>query len=361
MDKSLQVITMYLLTHIGLIFFMYPTDIIESVPVGHWSAILLGFACHVIVIGVYTKGLSYAAPKNVIDMFLVMGKVFTVILLLPVTVYFVMILVITVRAYSEIITLIFLANMQMWAIMALLLAVAVLICALGIETLFRTGVLVAVLFLPILLLIFCLSFQNVDWYYAFPLMDEQAASLSYIVSRPYLLSMFAFTGGFMFLGFIPPSIPYKRHKVMWASAVLLPLFLISTYIPLLTFGQNTASKFQFPFVMAIDTVNVTWLMFDRITMFFMISLICFVLLFLSIVMWKTTLLIRRGFPFIQPVHANLLLALAIFIVCLQIPDWKSVQQLLWWNTYLRLYVMTVIPLVTLVLGIRHHRKGVACP
>lgn len=361
MDKSLQVMAMYLLTHIGLIFFMYPTDIIESLSVGHWSAILLGFACHVVIIGVYMKGLSYVAHKSVIDIFMAMGKVLAVILLLPVTVYFLMILILTVRAYSEIITIIFLAKMPLWTIMALLLAVATLITALGIETLFRTGVLVAILFLPLLFLVFFLSFQNVDWRYAFPMMDQQAASLSYVISRPYLLSMFAFTGGFMFLGFIPPYIPYKRHKVMWASTLLLPLFLISTYVPLLTFGQSTASQFQFPFITTIDTVNVTWLMFDRITMFFMISLICFVLLFLSLVMWKLIQLIRWGLPFLQPLPTNLFLALAIFIVCLQIPDWKSVEQLFWWNTYLRLYVMTVIPVVTLVLGIRHHRKGVACP
>lgn len=361
MDKSLQVMAMYLLTHIGLIFFLYPTDIIGSLSVGHWSAILLGFACHIAVIGLFTKGLSYAAPKSVIDIFLETGKMAAVLLLLPVLLYFLMILIITVRAYSEIITLVFLANMPLWAIMALLLAVSTYISALGIESMFRTGLLVAVLFLPFLFLVFCLSFQNVDWRYIFPLMDEQAASFSYVFSRSYLLSMFAFTGGFMFLGFIPPYVPYNWRKVLWTASLLLPVFLISTYVPLLTFGQNTASQFQFPFIMAIDTVNVTWLMFDRVTMFFMISLICFVVLFLSLIIWKTTELIRRGIPSVHPMRAKLVLAVAIFVVCLYIPDWKHVEELLWWNTFPRLYVMTVIPIATLVLGIRHHRKGVACP
>lgn len=41
MDKSLQVMAMYLLTHIGLIFFMYPTDIIESLSVGSFSLLTL--------------------------------------------------------------------------------------------------------------------------------------------------------------------------------------------------------------------------------------------------------------------------------------------------------------------------------
>ncbi|WP_246469676.1 GerAB/ArcD/ProY family transporter [Cohnella nanjingensis] len=361
MDKSLQVMVMYLLTHIGLIFFMYPTDIIEVVDVGHWSAILLGFALHVALMGIFLKGLGYFAPRNLIDIFLGVGKVFSIILLLPVTLYFLMTIIIDIRAYSEIVTLVFLAKTPLWVTMVLLLSVPAFISALGVETLFRSGVLVAILFFPFLLLIFCLSFQNADWRYIFPLMDKQAASLSYVVSRPYLLSLFAFTGGFMFLGFIPPYITYKRRKVMWASALLLPFFLISVYVPILTFGQSTASRFQFPFITAVDTVNISWLMFDRVTLFLLLSLVCFAMLFISLIMWKTTLLIRRGFPSIRPVTTTMLLSLAIFIVCLYIPDWKTVERLLWWNTYLRLYVMIVIPFITLFLGIRHHRKGAACP
>lgn len=361
MDKSLQVVVMYLLTHTGLIFFMYPKDIIESLGVGHWSAILLGFVCHVALIAVYTKGLGYARPKSVIDLFQEMGNVFAIVLLLPVTLYFLMTMIITVRTYSEIVALVFLADTSLWAIMVLLLVVSTLISALGVEALFRTGFLVAILFLPLLILVFCLSFQNADWRYVFPVMDEEAASFSYVLSRPYLLSLFALTGGFLFLGFIPPYIPYKRRYVIGASTLLLPLLLISVYVPILTFGQNTASQFQFPYIAAVDTVNISWLMFDRVTMFFMISLISFILLFLSLLMWKTTLLIRRGFPFLGPILTKILLAVALFITCMQIPDWKSVEELFWWNTYLRLYVMIILPFVTLVLGIRHHRKGVTWP
>ncbi|WP_248923954.1 GerAB/ArcD/ProY family transporter [Paenibacillus hamazuiensis] len=357
MDKSLQVTVMYLLTHVGLIFFMYPTEIIESVPIGHWSPILLGFLFHVTLLGIFTKGLSYFKSQNLIDIFLGAGKAFAVILLVPVTFYFLMEIVIMVRAYSEIIKMIFLENTPIWAIIALLLAVTTMISSLGIETVFRTGLLIAVLFLPIFLLVLSISFQNADWRYVFPLMDERAVSLSYVLSRPFLLSLFAFAGGFTFLGFIQPYIPYKRRSVMGASALLLPLFLISVYVPLLTFGQNTVFELQFPFITAIDTVNITWLMFDRVTMFFMITLICFVLLFFSLVMWKATLLIRRALPFIRPIPAKLLLALALFILCLQIPDFKTVEQLLWWNTFLRLYVTIAIPFITLILGIRHHRKG----
>ncbi|WP_276351891.1 GerAB/ArcD/ProY family transporter [Cohnella caldifontis] len=361
MDKSSQVIAMYLLVHIGLIFFTYPADVIASLSVGHWSAILLGFACHFTLLGIYTKGLSRFASQNLIDIFRGTGKAFAVVLLFPVMAYLFMTMVVTVRVYAEIITVVFIGNTPIWSVMLLVVAVCALISSFGVESLFRTGVLVAILFLPLLLAVFILSFQNADWRYLLPLIDERSASFSYVFRRPYLLSQFAFAGGFVFLGFIPSYIPYERRKVVRASFLLLPLFLISVYIPLLTFGEDTAARFQFPFIMAVDTVDVSWLMFDRVTVFFMISLICFVLLYLSLAMWKTVLLLRSGIPLIRPVQANASLAAVLYIVCALIPDWESVERLLGWNLFLLAYVTMVIPLVTFLLGLRRERMGAARP
>ncbi|MFD1954512.1 hypothetical protein ACFSL6_10140 [Paenibacillus thailandensis] len=163
--------------------------------------------------------------------------------------------------------------------------------------------------------------------------------------------MFAFAGGFLFLGFITPYVSYSRKKLLWASVVLIPLFLIAVYGPILTFGQNTASQFQFPFMMNIDTVDIDWLMFDRVTMFFLLSMITFVMLFLAIVLWKSVRLMNRPFKRLKPVYVLLALSLVVFIVCLLIPDWKFVEKLFWWNTFLRLYIFTVVPAITLAIGL----------
>lgn len=55
--------------------------------------------------------------------------------------------------------------------------------------------------------------------------------------------------------------------MMLGCLLLLPMFLLSVYLPLLTFGQATAELYEFPMLMTIDTVNITWLLFDRITIF----------------------------------------------------------------------------------------------
>ena len=56
--------------------------------------------------------------------------------------------------------------------------------------------------------------------------------------------------------------------MMLGCLLLFPMFLLSVYLPLLTFGHATAELYEFPMLMTIDTVNITWLLFDRITIFF---------------------------------------------------------------------------------------------
>ncbi|MDQ6419011.1 GerAB/ArcD/ProY family transporter [Paenibacillus sp. LHD-117] len=356
MVKTGQVVTMYILTHMGMIFFLYPTDIIESVDVGHWIAICFGYLLHVTIIWIYMKGLSCFDRRSVIDIFAGLGKPTAALLLVPVFLYLLMVLIITTRAYAEIITLIFLSDTPLWATIALMLTIATFMSMLGIEALLRTGILLFALCLPFALFVLAASFQHADWHYVVPAIDRDSASLSFVFSQSFLKSLFAFGGGFLFLGFVQPSVTYERRKIGWYSLILLPLFLISVYVPILTFGQNTASTFQFPFMMATDTVEINWLMFERTTMFFMLSMITFIMIFLALVMWKSTLLITSFFP-VRPLYPILVMAGALFVICMQISDWWQVERLLGLNTFLRLYVMTVIPVATLLLGLRHKKKG----
>jgi hypothetical protein len=346
---------MYWLTNIGLIFFMYPADIICSLEEGHWVAVLFGFLLHVLIIVAYTKGLNRFPGQNLIEIFMKMSRVFGIALLIPVFIYLIMVTIITLRAYSEMITIIFLSNTPLWAIMVLLLFISSYMASLGVEALFRTALILAALFIPLIVFVLLTSFQNADWRYIHPIFDREAVTLSFITSRSFLKSLFAFAGGFLFLGFVPPQIAYSSKKVVWASGVLLPLYLISVYAPLMTFGQSTSSHFQFPFITTVDAIELDWLMFDRITMIFMLVTITFVMLFMALVIWKMVCLLQIGFTSVKPLYLIAALALFIFIICLQIAEWREVERMLWWNTLLRLYVMTVVPTVIFLLGIR--RKG----
>lgn len=353
MDKSLSVMLMYILTHLGLIFFLYPEDIIGSTESAHWIPILIGIIVHFVVILIYMKGLSFFPKWDIIHIYKSAGKGVALIFLLPITLYLIVIAILAVRAYSEIIIIIFLSSTPLWSIMILLLVVSTYLASKGIEAIFRTGVLLGIIFLPLIFIISFTSFQNINWYYAFPLFEQ---NFSFLTKTSYLKSFFAFAGGFLFLGFVQPFVTYQRKKILLAATLLIPFFIFSVYIPILTFGEATALTLHFPFVVVVETINISWFMFDRVTMFFLLTLITFSMLFISLTLWETNRIISSCIPLFKPLYLMLTVSITIFVVCLMIPDWKSVDNLFIWNTPLRLFILITVPLSIYYLGLRFKRK-----
>lgn len=352
MVKSLPVMLIYFLTHLGLIFFMFPSNIIESTEQGHWLPIVIGIIVHFVFLYVYMKGLSYFPEQNLINIYDRIGKGTVLIFLVPVLLYFIIITLITVRAYSEIITLVFLSYTPLWAVILLFLLASAYVARSGIETVVRTGILLAILFLPLFLFVLFLTFQNVDWRYVVPI----TVDFSFFTKKSYYESFFVFTGGFLFLGFVQPHFTFERKYIFYAALLLIPFFLFSVYIPVLTFGQATASTIFLPFVVIADSVNISWLMFDRVTLFLLLSLISFMILYISLVMCKTILIINRYIPAIKPLYLLFILSLLIFILCFFIPDWKDIENLFWWNSYLRFYIFIAVPLSIYFFGSRKRRE-----
>jgi Spore germination protein len=349
MDKSLHIVFMYILTHIGLIFFLYPANIILSTKQGFWIPISISIVIHFVIVYFYMKGLSFFPKSDIITIYAKTGKLISACMLLPIFFYFLMANIISVRAYAEIITIVFLSNTPLWAVMALLLSFSTYLASKGIEAIFRTCFIFSLVFLPIVLFVLVVSFQNVDWYYFFPMWIND---FSFLTNLDYLKSFFAIGGGFLFLGFVQPYIAYKRKKVLIAIAVIVPCFFLSVYIPVFTFGATTSSKFLFPFVMAVDAINLTWLMFDRITMFFLLSMLIFIMLFISLVLWKTVRIAHHYIPSIKRKYQLIIISILIYLVSFFIPNWSEVDSLFKWNTLLRFYVMFAVPLSVYILGVK---------
>ncbi|MEG7619427.1 GerAB/ArcD/ProY family transporter [Enterococcus faecalis] len=339
MDKSLYVILMYILTHLGLVFFLYPGNIIASTDQGHWVPIVLGVLVHFGLILLYMKGLSFFPKKDIVSIYSEIGKWTGPIFLFPVFLYLFLVLLISVRAYSEIISMVFLAETPIWAIVLLLLSLSTFITLKGIETIFRTGVVIAILFLPIVIITFLTSFQNVDWRYVFPL----GSDFHFITKRSYIESFFAYAGGFLFLGFVQPYFSYKKKGILMSAVLLIPCFIFSVYIPVLTFGDATASTMFFPFVSVLDTITIDWLMFERVTMFFLLSLTSFIMLFITLIIWKCSRLMNYFIPVVNQSYLTLFLSTTIFFICYLIPDWKNVEEVLWWNSFLRFFSIIAVP------------------
>jgi hypothetical protein len=353
MDKSISVMLLYVLAHLGLIFFMYPEDIIASTATGHWVVILAGIIVHFAVIYIYMKGLSFFPRWDIMRIYLNAGKGVALFFLLPTFLYLLMVSILAVRAYSEIVTIIFLSKTPLWAVIILLLSVSTFLASQGIEAILRTGVLLGILLLPLILIISCTSFQNTDWNYIFPLFEQ---NFSFITKPSFYHSLFAFAGVFLFLGFVQPYFTYQRNKVHLAAAALIPFFIFSVYIPLLTFGEATAETLHFPFVVVVETINISWLMFDRFTMLFLLTLIAFIMLFISLTMWETNRIISKCLSIKKPLYSMLPLSLFIFSCCLMISDWNRVEQLFLWNIPLRLFVLVIVPPSIYYLGLRFRKK-----
>ncbi|MHA6484774.1 GerAB/ArcD/ProY family transporter [Paenibacillus sp. strain BS8-2] len=356
MVKSGQVAVLYVLIHIGVIFFLYPSNLLVAMESGHWIAVFACFILHIAVVWSYMWGLGRFEKSNVIDIFMRWSKWATLLIMTPVFLYLIVVAIISTRAYSEIISLMFLSSTPLWAIMILILVVSTYLAIQGIGAIFRTGVLLLLLCVPPLLFVLVSSFQHVDWHYLVPLYDNTAFSWSFLFNRQFLMSLIVSGGCFLFLGFIQPTITFDQRKIRYASLLLFPLMLIAVYVPLLTFGHSSASTFLFPFIMVTDIVEVNWLMFERASLFFTLSMIALILLYLSVILWNAIYMVQRMMKVSSLIIAAVL-CLLVYIACSYITDWDHLQQLLWWNTLLRLYIMLVIPAGTLVLGILHHRKG----
>lgn len=356
MDKSgLQATMIYLVSHMGLIFFLYPSDLFGGMETGHWIGILLSYVLHMIAIFLYLKGLQMASHQNILDIFRSAGKVIAWTLLLPAFVYMIIAFTITIRAYSEMITLVFLSTTPVWAIMLLLILIAFLMAWQGIASIARTAVLLVILFsLPILFVLY-FSFQNADWYYLLPLIEHNQ-SFAFVTDVNFQVSLFVYAGGFLFLGFLPPTIHISIKKMMLSVLLLLPMLLIAAYLPLLTFGHSTAKLYEFPVLMTIDTVSVTWLMFDRITIFFLLSLMSFAFLYLGLTLWILVTFSARAVPFIRGPYLLIGLTIGLYTISIAIPNWDSLEYVQIWIIPIRLYNFLILPLLTFILGWRIKRN-----
>ncbi|MBD2872279.1 GerAB/ArcD/ProY family transporter [Paenibacillus arenilitoris] len=353
-DKSLHIVLLYCLTQLGVIYFVYPEDIIASAEEGHWLPVVLGIFVNLIVTAAYMKGLRYFPKQDLIGILTGVGKTAAVLFLLPITVYLFMVNLITVRAFAEIITIVFLSNTPLWSIIALLLAISGLIAMNGAFSIMRTGVLLGLLFLPLMAFVIFMSFQNADWRYVFPLLDD---NLGFLTHKSYLESLFAFATSFLFLGFVQPEFKYSPKKVLLGIVALIPFYLLAVYIPLLTFGRATASTFKFPFVMVVSTIQINWLMFDRVTMFLLLSLISFTMLFIALLIWQTGVIVGRTIPKVKMSYIVTALSVVTFIGCVMVRNWEDIEELFLCNAVLRLYVWLIVPFAVYLLGLREKRRS----
>ncbi len=326
---------------------MYPANIISSVPNNNYLiAILLQVTIHVGMLYTFLIGLNYFPGQDLISISQ-SNKWMKILFLLPIFVYLIMTYIISIMLYAQIITIIFLDKTPMFAVIILIVCTSSYLAALGIKTIFRTSIVVAILFVPIILLTLILTYENMDIHNVYPIISKD---FSFFMKKEYLNSFFAISGSFLFIGFINPSINFNKKKLLYNILIITPFYILAIYIPILFLGHNTAKLLVYPFVISLDTLDISWSMFERITIFFSLSLLTFNIIFIGLTLWQ---IITISQHYAKKINKYILIFFfSLLGVCsyILVPNWKRIQLFFNIDTGLRMYIIFVIPLILYFMG-----------
>lgn len=359
MDKKISPYVVFVLIHISLIFFEYPERIFECIDRGHWQPILIGCMLELTVIWIYLNGLVSFPNMDLVDIFKRMaGSWFSRAALLPLVFYCFASIVLHARSHAEILTIILTPNTPIWVLMLLFLSISLFAAWSGIHVVLRTGFLVAVIFIPIIILTLISAFKNIDVNNAMPLWNNDPG---FFVKPSFYSGFFAFSG-FLYIGMIRPYIKLessnKRTFMLVYLVGIIPLFLASIYIPLLIFGQETVSRYLFPVIAAMDTVDLYWLIFDRVTMFYVTASLTLMIVSSAVFMWMAAQLIHKLYaPFPQK-WLSACLTIVCFVASILIPGLFSIDRLIWLDTGIRFYCIVGIPCMVALMSLAHRRRSV---
>lgn len=355
MVNKISVYLTFITIHFGLIFFVYPEKIFESTSKGHWEAILIGCLFEVIVMWIYLRGLSSFPNMTIVQICKqALGPWLSRILLIPVMLYFLATLVLISRVYSEMMTIVFLPKTPIWALLCFLF-LGLFAAWYGIGTVLRTSVIISVLFIPWISAALSSSMLNFDIRNAFPIWNT---TFDFLKHPAYYSSFFAFSG-FLFLGMIHPffrNVARSRKVFILLVAGLSPLYLASVYIPLLIFGQETVIQFQFPLHTGMDTIDISWSIFERMTLFYTTSMIAFLIVYSAVLIWITAEMFRNIVVPLSNKLLSVIITLIAYFLSSLVPGWSETEQLIWLDTGLRAYSIFVFPVVIGIIGALQRRR-----
>ncbi|TXK85677.1 GerAB/ArcD/ProY family transporter [Paenibacillus sp. N3.4] len=193
-----SVLTMFVIVHISLYFYVYPVKMIEATSKGHWEPILVGFLTEFTCIWVYLKGLSVFPGEDIVDIFnQVSGKWLARLLLIPLIIYLFLNFNLIHRYEFESVNVLLLPKTPMYFIL-LLYAIPLYIAWKGLAAISRGGIMLFICVLPMIVFSLISAMNNFDFNNVFPWYDTQ---LSFF-KRPMFYSAFFANTGFIFLGMV---------------------------------------------------------------------------------------------------------------------------------------------------------------
>jgi len=351
--SKLMVVMLFLQLHLTAMLSIFTVKIMEITPLGHWEAILAGCLLETLLIWMYLKGLSRFPQKTIIELLSEgAGKWGARLLLLPFAVFLFFHLALMNRYQVFKINVILLQDTPLWAITLIYMALPLYAASKGMLVIVRMGVAMFIIYIPFVFFSLFISLRNFVIHNAFPIWDPK---LSFLAKMDFYPSLIAFSS-FLFLGMLPVKKPFKSSGFLPSMLILAVFYLAAVYVPLLIFGQEVAINFQYPNVMASDTIDLEWVVFDWLPTFSVVSSTGLGILQASVVLWMATTLIRKLFlPAALRLNEGWIaafLSVAIFIVSMQVANNKQLDFFMALTSIPGLYSMLVIPLACMLSGLR---------
>ncbi|WJH36493.1 GerAB/ArcD/ProY family transporter [Paenibacillus sp. CC-CFT747] len=78
------------------------------------------------------------------------------------------------------------------------------------------------------------------------------------------------------------SRPNQNQMVLRRLGVVMLFNLYFVYMPLFIYGQENSTQLPFPVIVSMDTVEIPWLAFDRLTVFYVVASMMFAFLLFAI-------------------------------------------------------------------------------
>lgn len=347
MTNRIQIGAIFIIINLSFGYLVYPNLIYALAKTAHWEVVLCQAFVQLFLIWIYFKGLNFFPEKDVIDIFLKIGRWFSFIILIPLIFNLVALFALNIRLHTEVINSIFLPRTPYWSIIILLFFISIYTAIKGLGTILRSSVIIFLIVIPLVLLNIFTSVINFDLHNVTPSWNSPLTFLFHIKFL-YLIGF----SSFLFLGFISSNTKLKfRHLFLpWVGVTLF--FLTVAYIPLFIFGQEAVVTLTDPFLEAMDSVDISWFSFNRQAIFFGVSLVGLVVLANAILIWMIGQIIQKMFKRRTGEISFWIIAISFiaFILSIYIPNKSIIEKYFLWCISVQSIFMIVIPLTIFVYG-----------
>ncbi len=353
--NKFQSIILFFLLHMASIFAIFPERMMAAATKAQWMPVAIIFLAELLVVWLYLKAMSKFPGKSILDLCCdTFGKWGAGFMLLPLLVFlFLQVILLTCYLTVEIRTVL-LPKTPIYATSAIFVSICMYGVWKGLSVLIRASMGWFVLLMPFILFSMLISIGNFNFDYIFPVWD---AKFSFIWKKDFYVGTIIFSG-FLFLGMTPSRL---RIGFGTASALIGLIFLFaltSVYIPLLIFGHETAVHFQYPMLMASDTVDLEWVVFDWLPSFYVVSSSGLGLIKVSVLLWMLLTLLRQLYlPKIKSLWLLIFIGIVLYFACQWIPNAKTLDKYLYISSYLCLYSTVGFPILIYLSTLRRKKEA----